>query len=199
MEHGLFRGAGIVNHDRHVRVSISQCGSLNRAGCGQPWVILEPINCGGDDGPTKLIIHVDRSIWVDIRKSKEWLQLFHGTATIEVDPVHLTVAFIRITATVSDRSQDKTCLLERAEPAFGGLSTSGHHAPSFYRLSDPHDTGTGGSVLESRPGQVLASAEGPSSRLPSRRPGATQQRPPLSPSWDRLQSAGASQHKARLR
>ena len=159
MEHGLFRGAGIVNHDHHVRVSISQCGSLTRTGCGQTWVILEPINCGDDDGPTKLIIHVDRSIWVDIRKSKERLQLFNGTTAIEVDPVHLTVAFIRITPTVSDRSQDKTCLIERAERVFAGSSTSGNHAPSFYRLSYPHDTGTGGSFLESGPGQVLTSAE----------------------------------------
>jgi len=115
-------------------------------------VILEPIDCGGDDGPTERIIHVDRSIWVDVRKSEERLQLFHGTTTIEVNSVHLTVAFIRITATVSNRSQDQTCLVERAEPAFGGSSTSGNHALSFYRLSYPHDTATDGSVLESRPG-----------------------------------------------
>ena len=110
---------------------------LKRAGCRQTWVILEPINSGGDDGPTKLIIHVDRSIWVDIRKSKERLQLFNGTTAIKVDPVHLTVPFIRITATVSDSSQHTTCLVEKAESAFGGSSTSGNHAPSFYRLSIP--------------------------------------------------------------
>jgi hypothetical protein len=77
---------------------------------------------------------LNRSIWVDVRKSKERLQLFNGSATVDVNPVHLTVALIRITATVSYRSQDKTCLFERAEPAFGGSSTSGNHAISFYRI-----------------------------------------------------------------
>jgi hypothetical protein len=78
-------------------------GPSNWTGYGQIWVILEPFDCGGDDGPTKLIIYMDRSIRVDVWKPKERLQLFNGTAAIEVDSVHLTVAFIRITATVSDR------------------------------------------------------------------------------------------------
>ncbi len=103
MEHGLFRGAGIVTHDHHVRVLMSRgCprGPSNWTGYG---IILEPADCGSDDGSTELIIHMDRSIRVDVRKSKERLQLFNGTAAIEVDSVHLTVAFVSITATVSDR------------------------------------------------------------------------------------------------
>jgi hypothetical protein len=58
-------------------------GPSNWTGYGQHWVILEPSDCGGDDGPTELIIHMDRSIWADARKLKERLQLFNGTAAIE--------------------------------------------------------------------------------------------------------------------
>src|SRR5882724_6288283 len=38
-------------------------------------VVLEPIDCRSDDGATELFVHMDRTIWVDVRKSKRRLQL----------------------------------------------------------------------------------------------------------------------------